>query len=203
MLAIIDYGYGNVRSLQNSLTYIGYDSIITSDPEQIKDAKKLLLPGVGAFRDAINALHKTDLVGLLNEEVLEKKKPVLGICLGMQLMAKKSYEHGEFSGLGWFDSEVVKIETNENLKVPHVGWNNIVSKNSEWLFSGIPENGSDFYFVHSYYMKCRNIIDISSVTNYGLDLTASVCKENITATQFHPEKSQDNGLKLLENWLNR
>ena len=201
MISIIDYGFGNVRSLQNSLSYLGYDSVVTSDKEVISKSEKLFLPGVGAFGDAMNSLRKCDLIDLLNNEVLVKGKPIFGICLGMQLMAKSSLEHGNHDGLGWIDSEIIRIPNSTNLKIPHVGWNEIVIEESDPVFFGLPKNSLDFYFVHSFYMKCNVRNDISSTVKYGAELTSSIRKENIVATQFHPEKSQDNGLKLLENWL--
>ncbi len=202
-VVIIDYNMGNLRSVQKAFNRVGADAIITNDIEIIKNAKKIVLPGVGAFKDGMKNLEELNLIKVLNEEIIQKKKPFLGICLGMQLVAKKSYEDGETTGLGWIDAEVVKFDFNENrdkLKVPHVGWNNVSYKNTNVLFTDVKDE-SDFYFVHSYHFKTAENI-VSSRTDYGFDFISSFVKENIYAFQFHPEKSQEAGLKILENFVN-
>jgi glutamine amidotransferase len=194
---------GNLRSVQKAFEKVGCDAVITNNHEIIKNASKIVLPGVGAFKDGMKNLEELGLIDILNEEVLKSKKPFLGICLGMQLVAKKSHENGETNGLGWVDAEVVKFDFTDydkKLKIPHVGWNNVSYKNNNLLFDGIANN-SDFYFVHSYYFKTNEDI-VTSTTDYGFDFVSSVNKNNIYACQFHPEKSQTAGLKLIENFVN-
>ena len=201
-VAIIDYKMGNLRSVQKAFQKIGCDAIITNEKELIQNASKIVLPGVGAFKDGMKNLKELELIDVLQTEVREKKKPFLGICLGMQLLATKSYEDGEYNGLGWIDAEVVKFDfhsLSSKLKIPHVGWNDIHLKNNSPLFSGI-EDEDDFYFVHSYHFVTQEDI-VTSVTNYGYDFITSIQKENIFASQFHPEKSQTMGLKILENFV--
>lgn len=194
---IIDYGMGNLRSVQKAFEYIGTNALVTRDPTLIQSASKIVLPGVGAFKDAMANLHSLGLIDLLNEEILEKKKLFLGICLGMQLIATKSYEFGETQGLGWIDAEIIRFPDSE-LKIPHVGWNSVKFANPSPLFDTIPEN-SNFYFVHSYYFDSDRKY-ATGITHYGCDFIASVQKDNIFATQFHPEKSQKYGLKIIENF---
>ena len=196
-IVIIDYGMGNLRSVQKAFEHIGHDALITRNHDDIRNATKIVLPGVGAFKDAMHNLHSLGLIDLLNEEILEKKKPFLGICLGMQLIATKSYEFGETQGLGWIDAQVVPFPHSE-LKIPHVGWNSVQYANPSELFENIPDN-SDFYFVHSYYFDANRTY-ATGICDYGTEFIASVQKENIYATQFHPEKSQTHGLKIIENF---
>ena len=194
---------GNLRSVQKAFEKVGCDAIITNNHDTIRDADKIVLPGVGAFKDGMKHLEELALIELLNKEVLVNKKPFLGICLGMQLIANKSYENGETNGLGWIDAEVIKFDFSNSLKklkIPHVGWNNINFKNKNILLSNIPDN-SDFYFVHSYHFQTQEDI-VTSITDYRFDFVSSVNKENIYAFQFHPEKSQKVGLKILENFVN-
>lgn len=199
-IVIIDYNMGNLKSVQKAFEKVGSSAIITNDIETIKNSSKIVLPGVGSFKDGMNSLESLGLVDVLNSEVIEKKKPFLGICLGMQLVSTKSYENGETNGLNWIDSEVVKFEFEEKkLKVPHVGWNNVLYKNKNELYNGISDN-SDFYFVHSYHFKTDEDV-ISSITEYGYEFVSSIKKDNIYAFQFHPEKSQSVGLKLIENFV--
>jgi len=202
-IVIIDYNMGNLRSVQKAFEKVGCNAVITNNHEMIKNASKIVLPGVGSFADGMQHLKELDLVELLNEEVLVKKKPFLGICLGMQLIATKSYENGETLGLNWMDAEVIKFDfsqSNEKLKIPHVGWNNVKYQNKNILFQDIPDN-SDFYFVHSYHFSMSEDV-ICSKSDYGFDFISSVQKDNIFAFQFHPEKSQNVGLKILENFVN-
>ena len=201
MIAIVDYGMGNVRSLQNAFEYLGADVVITSDTEVLEACERLVLPGVGAFGDAMEAIRERGLQNELTRQAMEVKKPVLGICLGMQLFARSSCEHGQHTGLGWLDADIRRLEVPRPLKVPHVGWNDLHFHSDDWLFEGIRFGHANFYFVHSYHMVCRNSSNLLATTDYGGPVTAVVRAENLIAVQFHPEKSQDNGLKILENWM--
>lgn len=201
MIAIVDYGMGNVRSLQNAFEYLGSDVILTSDPEALQAAERIVLPGVGAFGDAMDAIRGRQLESVLRHLALEVKKPMLGICLGMQLFAKNSVEHGEHRGLGWIDAEIQRLDVQRPLKVPHVGWNDLHFPADDWLFKGIRPGQANFYFVHSFHMVCHQLGDRIATTDYGAPVTAVVRSGNLVAAQFHPEKSQDNGLKMLKNWV--
>lgn len=201
MIAIVEYGMGNVRSLRNAFEYIGEDVIVTADPAALDDADRIVLPGVGAFGDAMRAIAERGLEQVLQRQARELKKPVLGVCLGMQLIARSSVEHGEHRGLGWIDAEIRRLEVPRPLKVPHVGWNTISFDMDDPLFHGIKTGEANFYFVHSFHMVCHQSEDVISRADYGGPVTAVVRCGNITATQFHPEKSQDNGLTLLRNWI--
>lgn len=191
---------GNLRSVQKAFEKIGCNAIISNNKETIQNAKKLVLPGVGSFKDGMKHLQELQLIELLHKKVIEEQTPILGICLGMQLFSKRSYENGETKGLGWIDAEVIKFQIEDlNLKVPHVGWNEIhFQKTPNILFSNI-DNQKDFYFVHSYYVRPNEDVTIAK-TNYGFEFTAAMNKDNIFATQFHPEKSQSNGLQILKNF---
>ena len=200
MIAVVDYGMGNLLSVRNALDMLGVDAEICRNPGGLRDAGKIILPGVGAFRDCLHNLKTTGFAEALREEVLVRKKPILGICLGMQAMARRSFEYGEHEGLGWFDADVVRLTpADAKLRVPHVGWNQVSYQKGHALFRGLPET-PDFYFVHSFYMKCRNATDVIATTDYGGPFTVAVANGNIFGTQFHPEKSQDFGLKVLENF---
>ena len=207
-ITIIDYGSGNLNSaakaLETAASNINIDSkiIVTSDPKIIKESKKIILPGQGSFRDCYLGIKKiSGLEDVLNEFVLVKKKPIFGICVGMQLFAKTGYELQETEGFGWIDGEVRKINNiNKTLKLPHMGWNQIEFKEDFALFSGL-KNKSHMYFVHSYELITRQKDCIVATTNYGNSIVVAVAKENIFGTQFHPEKSQKNGLIILENFL--
>ena len=207
-IAIIDYGSGNLRSAAKALEVanksVNTNSkiVVTSDPEAIKKSNKIILPGQGSFRDCYLGIKKINgLVDTLNDFVLVKKKPIFGICVGMQLFAKIGYESEETKGFGWIDGVVKKINNlNKTLKLPHMGWNQIEFKKDFLLFSGI-ENKSHMYFVHSYEFLTKQKNCIVATTNYGNSIIVAVAKDNIFGTQFHPEKSQKNGLKLLENFL--
>lgn len=201
MIAIVDYGMGNVRSLKNAFEYLGSDVILTSDSETLQAAERIVLPGVGAFGDAMAAIRGRQLEPVLTHLALEVKKPILGICLGMQLFAKNSVEHGEHRGLGWIDAEIQRLDVQRPLKVPHVGWNDLHFPADDWLFKGIRPGQANFYFVHSFHMVCHQPGDLIATTDYGAPVTAVVRSGNLVAAQFHPEKSQDNGLKMLENWV--
>jgi len=194
-IAIIDYGMGNLKSVYKAFLSLGLDTIITSDPNEILKADKVVLPGVGAFKDAMAELIRSGLTDAIYQTV-EKGKPFLGICLGMQLLFDKSYEYGEIEGLGLLSGEIVKLEI--PLKVPHMGWNTLNITKKEPLFMGVEEN-SYVYFVHSYYLETTQDI-VSSYTTYSKDIAVSVQKDNIFATQFHPEKSGEIGLQMLKNF---
>ncbi len=207
-IAIIDYGSGNLRSAAKALEVANKNLntnskiVITSDPEVIRKSSKIILPGQGSFRDCFLGIKKIDgLVDTLNDFVLVQKKPIFGICIGMQLFAKIGYESKETKGFGWIDGIVKKINNiNRTLKLPHMGWNQIEFKKDFSLFSGI-ENQSHMYFVHSYEFLTKQKDCVVATTNYGNSIIVAVAKDNIFGTQFHPEKSQKNGLKLLENFL--
>lgn len=198
MIAIVDYGMGNVRSVHNALEYIGEDAVVTADPGVIDEADRLILPGVGAFGDAMANLEARGLVKVLERQVFEKRKPFLGICLGMQLLARGSTEHGTHAGLGWFDGCVVRFNgETRGLKVPHMGWNEIRREVDHPLFRSLRQGQLVFYFVHSYHFVCRDPADVACTCEYGERFTSAIGRDNIFATQFHPEKSQDNGIQLL------
>ena len=207
-IAIIDYGSGNLRSAAKALEVANKNLnanskiVITSDPEVIRKSNKIILPGQGSFRDCFLGIKKINgLVDTLNDFVLVQKKPIFGICIGMQLFAKIGYESKETKGFGWIDGIVKKINNiNKTLKLPHMGWNQIEFKKDFSLFSGI-ENQSHMYFVHSYEFLTKQKDCVVATTNYGNSIIVAVAKDNIFGTQFHPEKSQKNGLKLLENFL--
>ena len=207
-IAVIDYGSGNLKSaakaLEAAANNINLDSkiIVTSDPKIIKECKKIILPGQGSFRDCYLGIKKIDgLEDALNEFVLVKKRPIFGICVGMQLFGNIGYESQETRGFGWINGEVRKINNiNKTLKLPHMGWNQIELKKDFVLFSNL-KNKSHMYFVHSYELITKEKDCIVATTNYGNSITVAVAKENIFGTQFHPEKSQKNGLIILENFL--
>lgn len=199
MIAVIDYGMGNLGSITKALEYVGADVVLTQDPAVAAQAEKLVLPGVGAFGLGMKNLRAFGFIPVI-EEAMKKKKPFLGICLGMQLLAKKSYEFGEHDGLGFVDAEVKKLEVLPPMKVPHVGWNAVVWKRAHPLLYGIKES-ADFYFVHSYHLTPADISFVIGTTDYGGEIVAALAYENIFATQFHPEKSQQAGLKILENFI--
>jgi glutamine amidotransferase len=194
-IAIIDYGMGNLKSVCKAFLSLGLSATITSDPQEILAADKVVLPGVGAFKDAMAELHRSGLTEVIYETV-EKGKPFLGICLGMQLLFDKSYEYGETEGLRLLKGEIVKLEV--PLKVPHMGWNTLRVTKQDPLFTGIKDE-SYVYFVHSYYLETPEDI-VSSYTTYDKEIAVAVQQGNIFATQFHPEKSGDVGLKMLKNF---
>lgn len=200
-IVIIDYGMGNLNSIKRKLTLLNVDSIISSNINNITKADKIILPGVGHYGKAMENLQNLNLIEALNEEVLIKKKPILGICLGMQLMAKKS-EEGKAFGLGWFDAEVIKLKVNDPLKhkIPHIGWNQVKILKESLLMRDI-KNLSEFYFVHSFHFKSNNPEDKLNETEFEQTFTSAVEKENIFGVQYHPEKSHDVGELLLKNFI--
>lgn len=203
MIAIIDYQMGNIRSLMNALEFLGCEHCLTRNAEEIVIADKIMLPGVGAFDLAMDNLKKFDLLDVLNCAVLEKKIPILGICLGMQLLASSGQENTQTKGLDWIDGAVESISLlDPDVRVPHIGFNSVTIFDKEPnLFAGL-EDGTDFYFIHSYHMICKDSSDITSQVEYGeVDVVSSVQKDNVFGTQFHPEKSQNNGLTFLKNFI--
>jgi glutamine amidotransferase len=201
VIAIVDYGMGNVRSVRNALEFLGEDAVVTADRAVLAAADRLILPGVGAFGDAMRNLASRGLPELLHEQVIEKRKPLLGICLGLELLAKCSSEHGTNLGLGWIDARVVRFPSEPRLRIPHMGWNDVQIDVIHPLFAGIRQRGDSFYFVHSFHMVCPDTRHVIATSEHGVRFAAAVAHDNIVATQFHPEKSQDNGLQLLRNFI--
>ncbi len=200
MITVVDYGMGNLRSVAKALEKVGLDVKVSSKPEEIKNAKGIVVPGVGAFGDA---MHNLDRLNLLQPvlSAINEGKPYLGICLGLQILFEYGYEFGEHEGLGVLKGKVVRFENREGYKVPHMGWNQVWIKQKEGLFSGI-KDGEYYYFVHSFYAVPQDEKDTASITDYIVNFCSAVQKDNIWAVQFHPEKSQKAGLKLLENFKN-
>ena len=199
MIAIIDYDAGNIKSVEKAMQLLGQEVIITRDRETIMNADKVILPGVGAFGDAMEKLRSYGLDKVIYE-VVEKKIPFLGICLGLQLLFEKSDETPGVKGLGILPGEVLRIPDKEGLKIPHMGWNSIKIKKGARLFKDIPED-SYVYFVHSYYLKAGREEDVTATTEYSALIHASVEHDNVFACQFHPEKSSEIGLKILKNFV--
>ena len=200
-LAIVDYGMGNLNSVKKKLDRLKTTASITSNPKDIIKADKIILVGVGHFAKAMKNIKELNLLDTLNEAVIIKKKPVLGICLGMQLMANDS-EEGNSEGLGWLDANVRKMQVDDTLrfKIPHTGWNKITQSKKSRLMKGIPES-SEFYFVHSYCLKSNEASNILNETEYCFKFTSAIEKDNIFGVQYHPEKSHDVGEILLKNFI--
>lgn len=198
MIAIIDYDAGNLKSVEKALQYLDEECIVTRDKEELLKADKIILPGVGAFGDAMEKLHKFGLVDVIHKLVKENK-PFLGICLGLQLMFESSEEGPGVKGLGLLPGKIVKFPEKEGFKIPHIGWNSIDVKEGSRLFKGV-SNNSYVYFVHSYYLQAENENDVAATTEYITHVHASVEHDNIFACQFHPEKSGDVGLRILKNF---
>ncbi len=198
MIAIVDYQMGNLRSVQKALEKVGHAAEITSDPQVLGSADRVILPGVGAFRDAIAEIRNRDLVGPI-KDAIDSGKPFLGICLGLQLLFDISYEEGEYEGLGIVSGECVRFDVPREFKVPHMGWNEVKFTRPTPILDGI-ESGSHFYFVHSYYVVPKDQEMVALEADYPKPFCAGVGRDNLFATQFHPEKSQANGLQLLKNF---
>lgn len=199
MIAIIDYDAGNIRSVEKALLLLGQEVKITSDAKEIQTADKVILPGVGAFGDAMENLKSRGLDTVIHQ-VVEQGTPFLGICLGLQLLFERSDEAPGVDGLGILKGEIVRIPAAEGLKIPHMGWNNLHLSHKGRLFEGIKE-GSYVYFVHSYYLKAQDEEIVKASTKYGVNIHASVEKDNVFACQFHPEKSSEVGLQILKNFV--
>lgn len=203
MIAIIDYGMGNLRSVQKGFEKVGFDAVVTADPKVVLEADKVVLPGVGAFPDCMRNLEQGGFVEPLLK-VIREGRPFLGICLGLQLLFTESEEFGVHKGLDVISGRVVRFpeglkEGGEELKVPHMGWNQLAIRRRPPVFAGI-EEGTNVYFVHSYYVKPDDESVVAATTGYGIEFCAAVWKDNVVATQFHPEKSQEKGLKILKNF---
>jgi imidazole glycerol-phosphate synthase subunit HisH len=203
MIAIIDYGMGNLRSVQKGFEKVGFDAVVTADPLVVLEADRIVLPGVGAFRDCIRNLEEGGFIEPILR-VIREGRPFLGICLGLQLLFSESEEFGLHKGLGVIPGRVVRFPEgmtsgDEELKVPHMGWNQLSFKRRPLAFTGIPD-GANFYFVHSYYVLPDDPSVVATTTGYGMEFCSSVWKDNIVATQFHPEKSQALGLAILKNF---
>jgi len=204
MIVVVDYGLGNLGSIANMLKKIGAHAVVSSDPAVVEKADKLILPGVGAFDAGMKNLETRGLIPLLNYRVLEQKTPILGVCLGMQLLCKRS-EEGQLPGLGWLDAEVIRFKFDgniANLKIPHMGWNTLAVRQPHPLFADL-EAENRFYFVHSYHVVCADMGNVLAQTNYGFDFASAVVKDNIMGVQFHPEKSHKFGMRLYKNFTER
>lgn len=198
MIAIIDYGVGNLGSVFNMFKRIGAKAIITSDVKEIQKADKILLPGVGAFDTAMAKLNESNLIPVIKEAVFSNKKPILGICLGMQLLTQRSDE-GALAGLGWIEAETLSFQKVIKERIPHMGWNTITIKNENPMTKGFDEE-SKFYFVHSYYVSTKNIENKMFGAKYDINFDAGIFQDNIFGVQFHPEKSHKFGMKLFDNF---
>lgn len=204
MIVIVDYGVGNLGSIKNMFKKVGVRAEPSSDPAVLRDAEKLILPGVGAFDAAMRKFRETGLVSVVGELVLEKKVPVLGLCVGLQLMTRSS-EEGTEAGLGWFDAETVRFRfdaEHAHLKIPHMGWNEIHVCREHPLVAGL-EAGSRFYFVHSYHVVAQETEAVLATTEYGVNIHSILGRGNILGAQFHPEKSHKFGMQLLRNFAER
>ncbi|MDE7247031.1 MAG: imidazole glycerol phosphate synthase subunit HisH [Lachnospiraceae bacterium] len=200
MVAIIDYDAGNIRSVEKAVALLGHEAVVTRDREMILSADHVILPGVGAFGDAMEKLQKFGLTQVIGETV-DRKLPFLGICLGLQLMFESSEEAPGVAGLGLLPGKILRIPEGEGLKIPHIGWNSLTFPNQGRLFQGIAE-GAYVYFVHSYYLRADEEQIVTAAAEYGTLIHASVERDNLFACQFHPEKSSETGLKILQNFLN-
>jgi len=200
MIAIIDYGLGNINAIYTVYKNLNIPVTVASNPSDLENSEKFILPGVGAFDYAMDKLDKSGMRDTLNDLIQNKKKDILGICVGMQMLTKYS-EEGDRPGLGWLDAEVKKINQNMDyeLSIPHMGWNNIIPKKENPLLAGL-YNSSYFYFLHSYYFEAHDDTNIVSTTKYGNDFVSTINKENIYGVQFHPEKSHQSGIQLLKNF---
>ena len=201
MITIVNYRMGNIRSVESALEYLGAPCQISGDPRTIERSDMLILPGVGSYRAAMQNLNTLGMTDALNEAVQIRKRPILGICLGMQLLADEGTEDGITPGLGWIPGRVVRFSFEDPaVKIPHIGFNSVHVETSDPLFSAMPAE-VDFYFVHSFHFQCQDSASVSGWADYQGRFTASVQRDNIYGTQFHPEKSQSNGLQVLKNFV--
>ncbi len=199
MIAIIDYDAGNIKSVEKALIALGEEVVVTSDASVILNADGVILPGVGAFGDAMDKLRTYGLIDVIHQ-VADSGTPFLGICLGLQLLFESSEESPGVEGLGILKGKIVRIPDGESIKIPHIGWNSLTYPNKGILYTGIEEN-SYVYFVHSYYLQAEDEHIVTAATEYGVDIQASVEKDNVFACQFHPEKSSEVGMKILSNFI--
>lgn len=199
VVAIVDYGMGNLRSVQNAVEHVGGRCEVISDAARLSGFEKIMLPGVGAFGQAIECLHQSGMVPALNER-REAGACILGICLGMQLMCRESEEDGLHQGLNWFDARVVRFDEKPGLPVPHMGWNSVSFQKEDPILKGL-DSGGDAYFVHSYHVRCEDPSEVLATTDYGLDFHSMIQRGNLRGIQFHPEKSQEFGLAIIRNFL--
>ena len=198
MIGIIDYDAGNIRSVEKALSYLGEKTVVSRDPDILKSVDKVILPGVGSFGQAMENLHRYELVPVIRD-MIEDGKPFLGICLGLQLLFESSEESPGAEGLGILKGKILKIPSSPGLKIPHMGWNSLQLQNNGRLFRNIPQD-TYVYFVHSYYLQAQEPEIVKAVTGYGTEIHASVEKDNVFACQFHPEKSGKYGLEILKNF---
>ena len=198
MIGIIDYDAGNIRSVEKALSYLGEKTVVSRNPETLKNADKVILPGVGSFGQAMENLHRYELVPVI-QDMIKEGKPFLGICLGLQLLLESSEESPGVEGLGILKGKILKIPSSPGLKIPHMGWNSLQLQNNGRLFRNIPQD-TYVYFVHSYYLQAQEPEIVKAVTGYGTEIHASVEKDNVFACQFHPEKSGKYGLEILKNF---
>ena len=198
MIGIIDYDAGNIRSVEKALSYLGEITVVSRDPDILKSVDKVILPGVGSFGQAMENLHRYELVPVIRD-MIEDGKPFLGICLGLQLLFESSEESPGAEGLGILKGKILKIPSSPGLKIPHMGWNSLQLQNNGRLFRNIPQD-TYVYFVHSYYLQAQEPEIVKAVTGYGTEIHASVEKDNVFACQFHPEKSGKYGLEILKNF---
>ena len=198
MIGIIDYDAGNIRSVEKALSYLGEKTVVSRDPDILKSVDKVILPGVGSFGQAMENLHRYELVPVIRD-MIEDGKPFLGICLGLQLLFESSEESPGAEGLGILKGKILKIPSSPGLKIPHMGWNSLQLQNNGRLFRNVPQD-TYVYFVHSYYLQAQEPEIVKAVTGYGTEIHASVEKDNVFACQFHPEKSGKYGLEILKNF---
>lgn len=198
MIGIIDYDAGNIRSVEKALSYLGEKTVVSRNPETLKNADKVILPGVGSFGQAMENLHRYELVPVI-QDMIKEGKPFLGICLGLQLLFESSEESPGVEGLGILKGKILKISSSPGLKIPHMGWNSLQLQNNGRLYRNIPQD-TYVYFVHSYYLQAREPEIVKAVTEYSTEIHASVEKDNVFACQFHPEKSGKYGLEILKNF---
>jgi glutamine amidotransferase len=202
MVAVVDYGMGNLRSVYNAIDLLGFEVNIINSPDKLNDFDRIILPGVGSYGVCMKNLNSSGFSQAIKEFV-NTGRPLIGICLGMQVLSDKGLEGGEFQGLGLIEGDVARLElTDQQLKIPHVGWNAVSFSNPNHPLAKGLKQDSNFYFTHSYYFSTKKDENIFGVTSYGKDFVSAIIKENVFATQFHPEKSQDCGLTLLKNFLN-